>query len=232
MVPQWVSSSFFLSFFFCFCRTVDSAKPRFFASVTTDPRTPRRTFAQRRAHDTLLMSSHAAHTAMTGVTGGITTVTTPASLADTQEAIPRLPDPLVVTHILRSEYFDDPADLARLPAVSRAMRDAVAATGLRFKELDEKRAVDLGCVSAVNCLYRGGRLSRQELLCRAAARGGHLEELKVMRANGCPWDEWTYAQAAENGHLKVMQWARANGYPLDRGTCAGAAPDGHLEMLQ
>ncbi len=115
VVPQSVSSSFFLSFFFCFCRTVDSAKPRFFASVTTDPRTPRRTFAQRRAHDTLLMSSHAAHTAMTGVTGGITTVTTPASLADTQEAIPRLPDPLVVTHILRSEYFDDPADLARLP---------------------------------------------------------------------------------------------------------------------
>ena len=56
--------------------------------------------------------------------------------------------------------------------------------------------------------------------------------MKVMRANGCPWDEWTYAQAAENGHLKVMQWARANGYPLDRGTCAGAAPDGHLEMLQ
>ena len=154
VVPQWVSSSFFLSFFFCFCRTVDSAKPRFFASVTTDPRTPRRTFAQRRAHDTLLMSSHAAHTAMTGVTGGITTVTTPASLADTQEAIPRLPDPLVVTHILRSEYFDDPADLARLPAVSRAMRDAVAATGLRFKELDEKRAVNLGCVSAVNRLYR------------------------------------------------------------------------------
>jgi hypothetical protein len=71
-----------------------------------------------------------------------------------QEAIPRLLDPLVVTHILRSEYFDDPADLARLPAVSRAMRDAVAATGLRFKELDEKRAVNLGCVSAVNRLYR------------------------------------------------------------------------------
>ena len=53
------------------------------------------------------------------------------------EAIPRLPDHLVATHVLRSEYFDDPADLARLPAVSRGMRDAVAATGLRFEELDE-----------------------------------------------------------------------------------------------
>ena len=210
VVPQSVSSSFFLSFFFCFCRTVDSAKPRFFASVTTDPRTPRRTFAQRRAHDTLLMSSHAAHTAMTGVTGGITTVTTPASLADTQEAIPRLPDPLVVTHILRSEYFDDPADLARLPAVSRAMRDAVAATGLRFKELDEKRAVDLGCVSAVNCLYRGGRLSHRVYLCEAEARGGHLEELKDFRANDTPWDESTCWAAAmgPSRHLEVMKWAR------------------------
>ena len=52
-------------------------------------------------------------------------------------AIPGLPDHLVVAHVLRSEYFDDPADLARLKAVSRAMRDAVVATGLRFEELDE-----------------------------------------------------------------------------------------------
>ena len=61
--------------------------------------------------------------------------------ANAGEAIPGLLNDIVITHVLRSEYFDDPADLARLPAVSRAMRDAVAATGLRFKELDEKRAV-------------------------------------------------------------------------------------------
>ena len=104
------------------------------------------------------------------------------------EAIPGLLDDIVVTHVLRSEHFDDPADLARLPALSRAMRDAVAATGLRFEELDEKRAVELGCLSAVRRLQRGGRLSRQERLCQAAARGGHLEELKALRADGCPWD--------------------------------------------
>ena len=48
---------------------------------------------------------------------------------DAGEAIPGLLNDIVVTHVLRSEHFDDPADLARLPAVSRAMRDAVAATG-------------------------------------------------------------------------------------------------------
>jgi hypothetical protein len=110
--------------------------------------------AQRRAHDTLHMSSHAAHTAMTAAFGGMATATNPTSLADAQEAIPDLPDHLVATHILRSEYFDDPADLARLPAVSRAMRDAVAATGLRFQELGEYRAAELGCFSALKRLQR------------------------------------------------------------------------------
>ena len=85
-----------------------------------------------------------------------------ANKANAGEAIPGLLNDIVVTHVLRSEHFDDPADLARLPAVSRAMRDAVAATGLRFEELDEKCAVYLGCLSTVQRLQRRGRLSRQE----------------------------------------------------------------------
>ena len=110
--------------------------------------------AQRRAHATLQMCSDAAHTAMTAASDDIATSTTPASLAGAQEAIPRLPDHPVVTHILRPEYFDDPADLARLPAVSRTMRDTVAATGLRFEEIDEDDAVKLGCLSALERLER------------------------------------------------------------------------------
>jgi|TARA_B110000977_G_scaffold4128_1_gene5832 hypothetical protein len=81
--------------------------------------------------------------------------------ANAGDAIPGLLNDIVVTHVLRSEHFDDPADLARLPAVSRAMRDAVAGTGVRFKELGEYRAVKLGCLSALQRLQRGGRLSRQ-----------------------------------------------------------------------
>tara|TARA_B110000503_G_scaffold83526_1_gene127494 strand:- start:2838 stop:3158 length:321 start_codon:yes stop_codon:yes gene_type:complete len=106
------------------------------------------------------MSSDAAHTAMTGTSGDIATATTPTNLPYAQDAIPGLLDDIVVTHILRSELFDDPADLARLPAVSRAMRDAVAATGLRFQEIGGYDAVELGCLSAVQRLQRRGRLSR------------------------------------------------------------------------
>ena len=72
-----------------------------------------------------------------------------------QEAIPGLPDHLVIIHVLRSEYFDDPADLARLRAVSRGMSDAVAAKGLELEELTEQRAaLEPGCFSAVQRLQR------------------------------------------------------------------------------
>ena len=118
------------------------------------------------------------------------------------EAIPGLLNDVVVTHILRSDYFDDPADLARLPAVSRAMRAAVVATGLRFAELGEKEAVELGCLSALKRLQRRGRLYRREHLCAAAARSGQLEELKVLRADDTPWDTDTCWRAAAGGHLR------------------------------
>ena len=152
--------------------------------------------------------------------------------ADAGEAITDLPNYLVVTHNLKSEYFDDPADLARLPAVSRAMRDAVAATGLRFRELDENHAATLGCLNVLKRLQRQARLSRQEYLCQAAARGGQLEELKEFRANGCPWDERTYRGAVRGGHLEVLQWSRASGCPWNEKTCEEAARGGHLKVLQ
>ena len=135
------------------------------------------------------------------------------------EAISGLLNDIVVTHVLRSEYFDDPADLARLPAVSRAMRDAVAATGLEFEELGDRRALELECLSALKRLQGGGRLSCQEYLCAAAAGSGQLEELKLLRENGWPWDQDTCARAATGGHLEVLQRARANGCPWNEYTC-------------
>mgnify|MGYP006073455635 FL=1 len=104
-----------------------------------------------------------------------------ATAADAGEAIPGLLNDIFVTHVLRTEHFDDPADLARLPAVSRAMRDAVAETGLAFEELGEYHAMRLGCLSAVLRLQRGGYLSRQEYLCATVARSGNLEKLKEFR---------------------------------------------------
>jgi hypothetical protein len=188
----------------------------------------RTTTRARRAHDTLHSSE-----AMSGKKARARKAKRERRRdANAGEAIPGLLNDIVITHVLRSEYFDDPADLARLPAVSRAMRDAVVATGLAFEELDEDEAVVLGCLSAAQRLQRGGRLSRQEHLCQAAARSGLLEELKLLRAGGCPWDAGTCYGAAKGGHFEVLQWARAKGCPLNEETCIGAAEGGHLEVLQ
>ena len=61
-------------------------------------------------------------------------------------------------------------------------------------------------------------MSRQELICEAAAMSGQLEELKLLRADGWPWDAETCAAAARGGHLEVLRWALANGYLWDEWT--------------
>ena len=199
----------------------------------------RRRIVAKKSHDTTTrarhpvhMSSDVAHTAMTDAGGDITTATTPASLAEVQDAIPGLPDHLVVTHVLRAEYFDDPAELARLRVVSRTMRDTVSATGLRFEEMDENEAVELGCLSVLRRLQRQGRLSHQEYLCAAAARSGQLEELKVLRADGTPWDKLTCWAAASGGHLEVLLWAKANGCPRDEMELHIATESGHEAVVR
>jgi hypothetical protein len=195
--------------------------------------------AQRRAHDTPHMSSDATPTVMTATSGDTTTTTTPASLADAGEAFLGLPNHLVVEHILRSEYFDDPIDLARLLVVSRAMSDVVKDSGLWFKELNEEEAVEYGGLSVVKRLHRQGRLKSVDSVCHAAVRSGKLEELQDLHS-GYP-DEWecscasnkmTCFSAAQGGHLEVLQYLRAKGTTWDARTCAGAAEDGHLEVLQ
>jgi|TARA_B110000977_G_scaffold47605_1_gene64736 hypothetical protein len=58
---------------------------------------------------------------------------------------------------------------------------------------------------------RQGRLSRRELLCQAAASGGKLEELKILRENGCPWDEQTSYAAWSRRHFEILTWTLVNG---------------------
>ena len=126
----------------------------------------------------------------------------------------------------------DPTHLARISAVSRGMRDAVAATKRKVQEPYEEEAVAKGFLSTVKHMYARGRLSREELLCAAAASSGQLEELKALRAENFPWNEWTCTIAARRGHLDVLTWARENDCPWDAETCAYAARGGHLKVLK
>ena len=120
------------------------------------------------------------------------------------EAIPGLPQDVVVTHILRSDT--DPIVIARLRAVSRPMRDAVDQTRLFVEEMPTERAAELGCLDTLHHQLLKGRLNKS-IVCEFAAQGGQLEMLQWGHANGCLWDEKTCMNAAQGGHLEVIQWA-------------------------
>ena len=93
------------------------------------------------------------------------------------------------------------------------MRGAVTATGRQVKELDAYDAVELGCVSAVERLQRGGRLLKKQHLCQAAARSGNLEKLKQFRRDRFPWDARTCLYATMGGQFEVLRWLHLRGCP-------------------
>ena len=142
------------------------------------------------------------------------------------------PDAVAIfsTHILvrRSRFLPGhDADLCRLRAVSRGMRDAVDAT------LTDKEAAYLGCLSLLKDRHGRGVLNRGAL-CTSAARGGQLETLVWLRQIACRWNPWTCSVAAKYkyGHLDVLKWARENDCPWFEETCTYAAEGGHIELLR
>jgi len=152
---------------------------------------------------------------------------------DAGDAFAALPAHVLITHVLSSGNLPDPSDLARLRAVSREMRDAVAATGRKVYELGAEKAIELGDLSGMQLLHQRGDLDDEsDSLCALAAALGQLEILKWLRENNFPWDEETCRRAASGGHLEVLQWACANGCQWNERTCTGAAQGGHLEVLQ
>ena len=138
-----------------------------------------------------------------------------------------LPREVLSTHVVR--FLHEPADLGRLRAVSKDMRDAVDATGRKIKKLSNGEAAHLGYVSLLKDRHRRGVLRDKTFLCAAAARKGDLEELKALRADEWPWNERTCTWAARGGHLEVLKWARANDCPWDEHTRELAAAKGYVE---
>ena len=150
------------------------------------------------------------------------------------EAIPGLPNHVIVEHLLRSDNADfaDPATVARLNTVSPAFREAVTASGLRQKELRDWEARKLLCLSALRRMKRRGKLGRDKYVCEVAAGLGALDELKALRQNDTPWNWRTCEAAARYGRLEVLQWARQNECPWSKDTCVSAAMGGHLKVLK
>lgn len=69
--------------------------------------------------------------------------------------------------------------------------------------------------------------------CSNAARGGHLDILKYLKENSCPWNEDTCSNAALWGHLECLKWAIENGCSWEKDTCYNSAvKHEHLDVLE
>ena len=136
------------------------------------------------------------------------------------------------TKILGRDNLPDLVDLARVRAVSHAMRDAVDDTG---REISEKTccccAAEMGCLSTLQNQLRRGLLD-EAVVCESAALGGHLEILRWARQHGFEWGVRTSSRAAAGGHLKVLKWLRENGCPWDDDIGWFAAQNGHMDVLR
>ena len=165
------------------------------------------------------------------------------------QAIPGLLNDIVTTFVFRSDFLPDTRDLARLRAVSCAMRDAVDATGREVKELNALEAAEIGCISVLERLHQNGLLSTPEIthvpfpasinvpdvgqLYRVTARSGQLEVLKWLRAKSLWWphrvEGWhfhAFLGAAEGGNIEIIKWLLASGQQWDAAVCAIAAQFG------
>lgn len=171
-----------------------------------------------------------------------------AHQSDAHDAIPGLPNHVVERHVLDLKNIPDPADLARLQTVSRAMRDAVAATGRMIEPMGWQEASKLGCQSALQRLQRQGEIPVEGKIevFRWASYRGDLELMKWAHENDFPMDErWAFTDRTmqsvvtserENiygcGNIRVLKWLRANDPHWNDRACEKSAESAYRQLRE
>ncbi len=116
---------------------------------------------------------------------------------------------------------------ARQPKVSRGCAgDDGKWWNTRSVESDEEG------LSELNELGEPGACQWSCDTCDIAAANGHLDFLKIARANGCSWSHKTCDSAAANGHLGILIWAREHGCEWTQAACDDAVRNGRLDVVK
>jgi hypothetical protein len=91
-----------------------------------------------------------------------------------------------------------------------------------------------GAMRILKNIVRHRSLCKLDALCDSAARGGQMDVVQWLRAEGCPWSRQMCGKAVEGGHLEVLQWVRERGCPWEGEELMSdiAARTGHLEILK
>jgi hypothetical protein len=105
------------------------------------------------------------------------------------------------------EFLGDKCD-PQLRLVSRSFRDALAAVPRDVLRVEDYLSSASLFVWARQELHMP---ARKKDIAAIAARGGHLEVLKWLRAKKgrCSWARSVCENAAEHGHLHELEWSRS-----------------------
>jgi hypothetical protein len=132
----------------------------------------------------------------------------------------------------RAWEFLDATSAPQLRLVSRSCRDALAVVPRELLRVEDY----LSSASLFVWARRELRMPERADIAVLAARGGHLEVLRWLRAKKgrCSWTSSVCDSAAEQGHLHVLEWLRSWSPPGKWGaeTCTAAARGGRVEVLQ
>ena len=72
-------------------------------------------------------------------------------------------------------------------------------------------AAESGYLDLLQWLIKKQGFAMDVVVMERAAGSGNLELVKWLRAEGCPWDDWTCNMAVNYGHVEVLRWLRENG---------------------
>ena len=98
----------------------------------------------------------------------------------------------------------------------------------------QMRAADKGRLDVLKWLFEKGCPMDHKLCASRAAYTAHVHILQWMKDNGMigEWHGYHMFSAASFGHLEVVKWLRANGCPWDEMAFSSAAKHQHWDTLQ
>ena len=102
------------------------------------------------------------------------------------------------------------------------------------REFRLMRAANEGRLDVLKWLFEKGCPISRKLCASGAVNSGHVHMLQWMKDNGMTgeWRERHMYSAACNGHLEVVKWLHANGCPWDEKACLFAGARTHWDILQ
>ena len=120
------------------------------------------------------------------------------------------------------------------PLTKKLKRPDGTSTPITDREFRLLRAANEGRLDVFKWLFEKGCPISRKLCASGAVNSGHVHMFQWMKDTGMTdkWRERHMYSAACNGHLEVVKWLHVNGCPWDEKACLFAGARTHWDILQ